>query len=148
MSNRNEAETRAELIDPALKQAGWGEVDGSRVRREVIAPGRIQSGGKRSSTDIADYVLVFKGHKLAVIEAKEESAEVTEGLGQAKRQAPRGPDEPTARSGARSASPTNGGAGLSWITGRVSDPGPGKATLRPSGEGRRGAVDPTARSAS
>ena len=23
----NEAETRAELIDPALKEAGWGEVD-------------------------------------------------------------------------------------------------------------------------
>ena len=32
----NEAETRAELIDPALKEAGWGVVDGSRVRREVI----------------------------------------------------------------------------------------------------------------
>ena len=26
----NEAETRAELIDPALKAAGWGVVDGSR----------------------------------------------------------------------------------------------------------------------
>lgn len=26
----NEAETRAELIDPALKEAGWGVVDGSR----------------------------------------------------------------------------------------------------------------------
>ncbi len=30
----NEAETRAEYIDPKLKQAGWGEVDGSRVLRE------------------------------------------------------------------------------------------------------------------
>ena len=38
----NEAETRAELIDPALKEAGWGVVDGSRIRREVIAPGRLQ----------------------------------------------------------------------------------------------------------
>lgn len=37
----NEAETRAELIDPALRAAGWGEVAASRVRREVIAPGRI-----------------------------------------------------------------------------------------------------------
>ena len=44
----NEAETRAELIDPALKEAGWGVVDGSRVRREVIAPGRC----KRSRQDI------------------------------------------------------------------------------------------------
>ena len=35
----NEAETRAELIDPALREAGWGVVPESRVRREVIAPG-------------------------------------------------------------------------------------------------------------
>ena len=28
----NETETRAELIDPALKAAGWGVVDGSRIR--------------------------------------------------------------------------------------------------------------------
>jgi type I restriction enzyme, R subunit len=38
----NEAETRAELIDPARKAAGWGVVDGSRVRREVIAPARLE----------------------------------------------------------------------------------------------------------
>ena len=30
----NEAETRAEHIGPALKAAGWGVVDGSRVLRE------------------------------------------------------------------------------------------------------------------
>ena len=28
----NEAETRAELIDPAIKATGWGVVEGSRVR--------------------------------------------------------------------------------------------------------------------
>jgi type I site-specific restriction endonuclease len=33
----NEAETRAEHIDPALKAAGWGVVDGSRIRREKSA---------------------------------------------------------------------------------------------------------------
>jgi hypothetical protein len=39
----NEAETRAELIDPALKTAGWGVVEGSRIRREyLISPGRIE----------------------------------------------------------------------------------------------------------
>jgi len=37
----NEAETRAELIDPALREAGWGVVDGRRTRREVIAPGGL-----------------------------------------------------------------------------------------------------------
>jgi type I restriction enzyme R subunit len=39
----NEAETRAEHIDPALKTAGWGVVEGSRIRREhLISPGRIE----------------------------------------------------------------------------------------------------------
>ena len=83
----NEAETRAELIDPALKDAGWGVVDGSRIRREVITLGRLQGAGTRSKQDIADYVLVYKNQKLAVIEAKRESAPVTEGLGQAKKDA-------------------------------------------------------------
>jgi len=44
----NEAETRAEHIDPALKAAGWGVVEGSRVRREFpITMGRIEGGGRR-----------------------------------------------------------------------------------------------------
>lgn len=85
----NEAETRAELIDPALKAAGWGVVDGSRVRREVIAPGRLMGGGRRGKQDIADYVLIYRGQKLAVIEAKKRSLPATEGLGQAKRYAER-----------------------------------------------------------
>ncbi len=29
----NEAETRAELIDPKLKESGWGMVDGSKILR-------------------------------------------------------------------------------------------------------------------
>ena len=85
--SRNEAETRAELIDPALKQAGWGDVAGSRIRREEIAPGRLIGGGKRTKQDIADYVLYYKNQKLAVIEAKKESLGHTEGLGQAKQYA-------------------------------------------------------------
>ena len=66
----NEAETRAELIDPALKALGWGTVEHSRIRREVIAPGRLLGHGKRATYEYADYVLVYKGEKLAVIEAK------------------------------------------------------------------------------
>jgi type I restriction enzyme, R subunit len=31
----NESETRAEYIDPMLKASGWGEVDESRVPRDV-----------------------------------------------------------------------------------------------------------------
>jgi type I restriction enzyme R subunit len=83
----NEAETRAELIDPALKAAGWGVVEASRVRREEITLGRLQGGGKRAARDIADYVLTYRNHKLAVIEAKRAGLPITEGIGQAKRYA-------------------------------------------------------------
>ena len=83
----NEAETRAELIDPALKEAGWGVVDGSRVRREEITLGRLQGSGTRAARDIADYVLTYRNHKLAVIEAKRRDLPDTEGLAQAKKYA-------------------------------------------------------------
>jgi type I restriction enzyme R subunit len=85
----NEAETRAELIDPALREAGWGVVDGSRVGREVIAPGRLIGAGRRGKQDIADYVLFYRGQKLGVVEAKKRDLPVTEGLAQAKRYAER-----------------------------------------------------------
>ncbi|MEW6077299.1 MAG: EcoAI/FtnUII family type I restriction enzme subunit R [Thermodesulfobacteriota bacterium] len=85
----NEAETRAELIDPALKEAGWGVVEASRIRREVIAPGRLMGAGKRAKPDIADYVLIYQGQKLAVLEAKRRDLTDTEGLAQAKRYAER-----------------------------------------------------------
>jgi len=87
LKSRNEAETRAELIDPLLQNIGWGVDAGSRVRREVITLGRLQGAGQRTKQDIADYVLFYQGQKLAVIEAKKESLAVTEGLAQAKRYA-------------------------------------------------------------
>ncbi len=84
----NEAETRAEYIDPALKAAGWGVVDGSRVLREHgITLGRLQGAGGRGARakgEIADYVLVYRNTKLAVIEAKAWDKPATEGVGQAK----------------------------------------------------------------
>jgi type I restriction enzyme, R subunit len=82
----NEAETRAEHIDPALKAAGWGVVEGSRVLREHgITLGRLQGGkGTRAKAEIADYVLVYRNTKLAVIEAKAWDKPYTEGVGQAK----------------------------------------------------------------
>jgi len=57
---RNESENRAELIDPALRAAGWGVVDGSRIQREYhITKGRLLGAGRRSKPDIANYVLVY-----------------------------------------------------------------------------------------
>ena len=81
----NEAETRAEHIDPALKAAGWGVVEGSRIRREYpISPGRIEGHGKRGKPLTADYVLEYRNTKLAVNEAKAWDEELTEGVAQAK----------------------------------------------------------------
>ncbi len=86
----NESETRAELIDPELAKAGWGVVDESRIRREFqITNGRIQPGGRRSSQLKADYVLAYRGKKLAAIEAKSDEKEVGEGVAQAKEYAAR-----------------------------------------------------------
>ena len=81
----NEAETRAELIDPKLIESGWGVVEGSKILREYhLTLGRIQTGGKRAKPLIADYVLVYKDRKLAVIEAKSDELEVGDGVAQAK----------------------------------------------------------------
>ncbi|PIQ08243.1 MAG: restriction endonuclease subunit R, partial [Ignavibacteriales bacterium CG18_big_fil_WC_8_21_14_2_50_31_20] len=81
----NEAETRAELIDPTLKACGWGVVEDSKILREFhITAGKIQTGGVRSKKLTADYVLVYKGIKLAVVEAKSADIEVSEGVAQAK----------------------------------------------------------------
>ncbi|MFZ1705333.1 MAG: DEAD/DEAH box helicase family protein [Saprospiraceae bacterium] len=83
----NEAETRAELIDPKLKACGWGVVEGSRILREYnITAGKIQTGG-RGKMLTADYILVYKGIKLAVIEAKSSAQGVGEGVAQAKQYA-------------------------------------------------------------
>ncbi|TPN83805.1 DEAD/DEAH box helicase [Mesorhizobium sp. CU2] len=82
--SETEADTRANRIDPVLAAAGWGSVEGSRVRREVICPGRIMPGGKRGERLSADYVLIYRDQKLAVIEAKRAGLAHTTGLAQAK----------------------------------------------------------------
>lgn len=82
----NEAETRAEHIDPALKAAGWGVVEGSRIRREYsITKGRLEGGnGRRGKALTADYVLEYRNTKLAVVEAKAWDEGLSEGVAQAK----------------------------------------------------------------
>jgi len=81
----NEAETRLNLIDPALKAAGWGIVEGSRIRAEYpITLGRLEGAGKRGKPLSADYVLEYRNTKLAVVEAKSDEKPLTEGVAQAK----------------------------------------------------------------
>src|SRR3989338_7850714 len=81
----NESETRAEYVDPKLKEAGWGEIEGSKVLREFrITLGRIMTGGVRGKPEIADYILVYKNMKIGVVEAKHEGLSATEGVAQAK----------------------------------------------------------------
>ena len=81
----NETETRADHIDPALLAAGWGVVEGSRILRDhSITLGRIEGQGRRARGLAADYVLVYRNRKLAVIEAKPWDAPLTEGVAQAK----------------------------------------------------------------
>jgi len=81
---RNEADTRADLIDPKLVSFGWTQVESSYIRREVICPGRIITGGKRTNKVPCDYVLTYQGRKLAAVEAKKESLSYAEGVRQAK----------------------------------------------------------------
>ncbi len=81
----NEADTRAQYIDPQLKAQGWGVVEDSRILREHrITDGRIQSSGARARPEVADYVLVYKNQKIAIVEAKPFDSAVGEGVAQAK----------------------------------------------------------------
>lgn len=87
---RNEADTRADLIDPRLNQAGWGSDALSKITREfAITDGRLMGGGRRSKKDIADYVLYYKNRIIGVVEAKSEELSASEGIAQAKRYAER-----------------------------------------------------------
>ena len=57
----NEAQTEYEFIDPALKNAGWGVIEGSRVFKQFpIDQGRLIGGGRRANPLKADYVLEYK----------------------------------------------------------------------------------------
>ena len=80
----NESETRAEYIDPKLKEKGWGEGESKVLREFRITDGKILAGGTRSKPEIADYILVYKNCKIGVVEAKAENLEATEGVAQAK----------------------------------------------------------------
>jgi len=91
----NEADTRAQFIDPQLQLAGWGK---DKIRREhyytknhQFTDGRIILRGnnaKHRSGRKVDYLLrLTSGMPIAVVEAKEESLSAEIGVEQAKRYA-------------------------------------------------------------
>jgi type I restriction enzyme R subunit len=83
----NEADTRINLIDPKIYSSGWTN---DLISREFpISVGRIELIGenyRRAAPKKADYVLRLTQNSeiVAVIEAKEETAEANQGMAQAK----------------------------------------------------------------
>ncbi|MCL1839784.1 DEAD/DEAH box helicase family protein [Candidatus Saccharibacteria bacterium] len=83
----NEETTKFELISPQIRASGWGvnETLGSQVLMEYsFTDGRLIGAGQRGKRKKADYVLAYKNQKLAIVEAKAEGKEITEGLEQVK----------------------------------------------------------------
>ncbi len=80
----NEAQTRQDLIDPALREAGWGVVDGSRILVEHPITNKDKPGVRNYSQLSADYVLEYKNRRIGIIEAKKREEYYTAGVGQAK----------------------------------------------------------------
>ena len=83
----NESDTRANLIDPKLREVGW--IEDIISREYPISVGRIEVIGethRRAAPRKADYVLrlVQHGEALATVEAKEEEVSATKGMLQAK----------------------------------------------------------------
>ena len=83
-SSMNEAQTRYNYIDPALRDAGWETAPAKIAVEQTVAPGRVESDGRSHSPLRADYVLMYAGRRIAVVEAKKYSADVGEGETQAR----------------------------------------------------------------
>lgn len=91
MGYYNEADTRAKLIDPKLRLAGWGEGQIERehyfVKGRAVTDGRIYLVGeeaRRREPRRVDYLLRYDGQMIAVLEAKDERHSPDAGLEQAK----------------------------------------------------------------
>lgn len=84
----DESTTRRKKIDPALYAVGWEQVPVSEILNEqrayLIAPGRVEKIPMNRHPKKVDYILEYKGIKLAVIEAKADELPVEVGIAQAK----------------------------------------------------------------
>jgi type I restriction enzyme R subunit len=76
-----ESDTRANYIDPLLKECGW---EMQHIQREYyFTDGRIILGNKRGKRKFVDYLLKHKNVNVGIIEAKALGKHPTEGLQQA-----------------------------------------------------------------
>lgn len=86
--SRNERDTCKELISPALEAVGW-----AWDREVLIGPGRVNLTGESMYDDsqriIADYVLRYRNMPLAILEAKAEGIDASNGIQQGSRYAAR-----------------------------------------------------------
>lgn len=80
--SHSESDTRAKFIDPKLKE-NW-RTEENIIREHYFTDGRKLTGGKRGKRCFADYILKYNGVKLAIVEAKSDDKEPTEGLEQVK----------------------------------------------------------------
>ena len=91
-ASMNESDTRRKKIDPKLKESLWEVTPESAIYTEQsayeISPGRIANRTERNPKKI-DYLLVYKGIKIAIVEAKKDELDVSEGVPQAKEYAER-----------------------------------------------------------
>ncbi len=88
---RNEKQTRKEIIDNRLKQAGWNVTDRTQVIEEFfisVDNNVVNEPTTSYSSEFSDYVLFGKdGKPLAVVEAKKSSVDARIGEEQAKQYA-------------------------------------------------------------
>ncbi len=79
-----EAQTRKQLIDPALRAAGWDTAPARWVDEFPIAPGRIGSDARHHKPKAADYLLFHGKRRVAVLEAKRSCKDFDAGETQAR----------------------------------------------------------------
>ena len=111
----NEAQTRHDLIDPALHEAGWNRPPARIAMEQQVAPGRVESDGRSHKPEKADYVLMYGNRRIAVVEAKSDEKSVDAGEAQTRHYAE--------ALGVRFAFSTNGRAVRSYdlVAGTTSD---------------------------
>ena len=86
----DETATRRKKIDPKLYEVGWEQVPESEIlteQRAYIAPGQVSALPQNRHPKKVDYILEYRKQKLAVIEAKSDEKDVSEGVEQAKKYA-------------------------------------------------------------